>query len=201
MVRALLDGRKTQTRREVKRMWGSDHAQAWSLRDGKFQCADNDGWHDCEPPTYPYGKPGDLLWVRETTYDRPFNEWATKIRCGAYSADDEPVLDPAGFDLSWWYSRPICPGIHMPRWASRLTLRLTDVRVQRIADITDADCEAEGWPGFNNQSLDNASWFREVWHQIHGTNPWIRNSPDNVWVFALTFEVIRKNVDEVLSAP
>lgn len=125
MVRALLDGRKTQTRRVAKAFAGRDDLDG-ILRRYPRQAG-------C-----PYGVPGDLLWVRETW--KPHSIYAgmkprevprTKV---FFRADD--AYAPS--------NTPWKPGIHMPRWASRLTLLVADVRVERLQAISDDDAIAEG---------------------------------------------------------
>lgn len=142
-VRAILDGRKTQTRRVVI-LPGSDRGPLYQ----PTQRA-NGMWGDshCLPFRCPYGQPGDRLWVRETwglhgygnfTY---WNRDSIKGRTAddllaswelAYAADAESVYDH-------WR-----PSTHMPRWASRLTLEVTGVRVERLQAISEADAMAEG---------------------------------------------------------
>lgn len=118
MIRAILDGRKTQTRRVAK-----DPARCEWL-DGM--------WTAC-----PYGCVGDRLWVREAIYhcngkwQQPNQEW---IR---YKATDKQP------DADW----PLRPSIHMPRWASRIALEIVEVRVERVQDITEVDAKAEGVHG------------------------------------------------------
>ena len=153
MVRALLDGRKTQTRRLATS----------PLR-------------RCEP--------GDLLYVRETW--RP-NHSGDRSRGAQYRADK-----PA----NWRDQTVFKPSIHMPRWASRLTLRVTDVRFQRVTEIDGIDALAEGItrvPG-------RAPWrvFCTLWDSLHD-RPGERFF-DNPQIVALTFEVIHGNVDEIARA-
>jgi hypothetical protein len=160
MVRAILDGRKTQTRRIIKPQPPAEaesvcrqlHSQeapefdgAWTWWAGKPQ----------KPITRPlfcrYGQPGDLLWVRETwgavwPADDPVPLRQCKIE---YRADlppgctDRPGEWPAdegnGPEVPKWR-----PSIHMPRWASRITLRITDIRVERLQDVSEHDARAEG---------------------------------------------------------
>lgn len=105
------------------------------------------------------------------------------------------------------YGLRIRPSIHMPRWASRLTLTVTDVRVERLQDISEADAIAEGCPvstmpgtighplcpvGFNEMGTP-IYWFRELWNSINGPDAWDANP----WVVALTFDVARRNIDAV----
>lgn len=122
MVNAILDGRKTMTRRIVK------FDDAGRVRLGK-RC-----WHRDDPDAVrgcQYGLPGDRLWVRETFSD----DWKPDI---AYRADGG--LDADRFDAGVRWR----PSIHMPRSASRITLEIADVRIERLQDISDDDAKAEG---------------------------------------------------------
>ena len=139
MVRAILDGRKTMTRRVIK-------PQPVSIPEAKVAHAN---WI-MQNRTCPYGQPGDRLWVRET--------WKpTRASCAIatgidgpgtyvrYRADDSRrtvahSMKCRGADREPWH-----PSIFMPRWASRITLEITEVRVERVQDITAADAEAEGF--------------------------------------------------------
>lgn len=163
MVRALLDGRKSQTRRVVKPRdyaWMDEH-QGLREPDNAERC--------------PYGKPGDRLWVRET--------WAD---CGGYfryaATDDIHEL------------RKKRSPIFMPRVASRITLEITDVRVERLQDISEADARAEGAKSMDivsgRQTLDPnsrqgscVSHYRTIWESINGIESW----PLNPWVWVLVF--------------
>lgn len=148
MVRALLDGRKTQTRRALKEQPPESHRLVGIYAPhltAVFNPAGRD--HQGDPDAdiavrLPYAV-GDLLWVREAFigtrgYDgAPPSKWGNKpIWC---IADGDPDRE------AWWHlSEHARPSIHMPRWASRLTLRVTAGRVQRVQDITEADAIAEG---------------------------------------------------------
>ena len=170
MVRALLEGRKTQTRRVVKyRNYAEQDAPIYP--------------HEC-----PYGKPGDLLWVRETWGD----PWHHAQPRAFYRATDEKEV---GWhpDFDGWK-----PSIHMPRWASRLTLRITDVRVQRLQDVTRADCVVEGC---TERNTDGAWYgpevsFAHLWDRINARRGYGWN--ENPWVWCLSFEVIQQNVDSYI---
>ncbi len=162
MVRAILDGRKTVTRRPVKggqiptenpdleigHRWSAiaQRHPRWGFcvfGETEAECATRLGSFS------PYGKPGDRLWVRETT---EINEQTSDgVVLSKYSADGEPVLysgsDNPEYDgtvAHWDYPRRSRPSIHMPRWASRILLEITDIRVERLQDISDAQCIAEG---------------------------------------------------------
>lgn len=183
MVQALLEGRKTQTRRIVKpQPNGGPQAEminlggAWGLLDGILS-----GEWCC-----PYGQPGDLLYVKETV--GKFDGREPDAYEGRYAADGEEAFD------GWYWKRPLLPSIHMPRWASRLTLRITDVRVERLQDISEDDAYAEGvthaeWGGMNARE-----GFRRLWESIYGTGSWDANP----WVWVISFDVIQQNVDDMI---
>jgi hypothetical protein len=175
IVNALLRGEKTQTRRVVK--------------PGAVEC--------------PYGKPGDTLWVREQLRWRLLGggRWV-------YVADDASVIDFArrGAQMYDWMtnrSRDYCPSIHMPRWASRVTLEITATRKEPLQDISEEDALAEGfgphwdglcWPGCSkdlSKDLSDArhpsfdpsyrASFGVYWDSLHPKeHRWADNDP--VWV-------------------
>lgn len=170
MVRAILDGRKSQTRRVVKHqpngseiVVGRFHPTV--IRRGEeepgaeiFGAYSLDGEWGLKCP---YGEPGDKLWVREAhslrhgwTVDQPGNAaW--------YWADGNPEHG------DWTKPRP---SIHMPRWACRIVLEVTEVRVQRLQDINEADCIAEGCehPGVPIEPTFMPALYRRVWETING---------------------------------
>ena len=184
MVRAILAGQKTQTRRMVKpqprptkRGWWE-----WGYALGKTQAASprRSVWHaetwQREAGTAPledfcpYGQPGGRLWVRET--------WG-KLDMGSacYRADDEAAV-PA--DGRWR------PSIHMPRWASRLTLEVTEVRVQRLQEISEEDALAEGIPPRTDDHVLAVPRFRTLWESINGERPGC-SWESNPWVWCVSF--------------
>ena len=129
MVRAILSGAKTQTRRPVKYNPACGEPAAWC----SAARAQEPGWVRIVGDYRRFchvAQPGDLLWVREC--------WAQHESITIYRANEAELLP------SWEKWRP---SIHMPRWASRLTLRVADVRVERVQDITEADARAEGFDG------------------------------------------------------
>lgn len=199
MILALLGGRKTQTRRIIK--------PAQPRGDGLWP-AGRDPVVDC-----PYGKPGDLLWVRETwqLHSRASDLSKVVYRASETASHTEfcryvPTdlignTQPKPFQEGWRSS------IHMPRWASRLTLELTVVRVQRLQEISEEDARAEGcpvtWDGkhYEPPSPDVDSWqgygrasYCLLWNQINGIGAW----DVNPWVWALSFQVLQQNVDAML---
>ncbi len=191
MVRAILDGRKTQTRRIVKNICDPILIDDILPADPKgFWC-----FHGNDPSVCidcPYGEVGDRLWVRETW--APVSTFDPSPETGAlYRAD--PMYDGANVEWSWK------PSIHMPRWASRITLEVTGVRVERLQEITNDDCVAEGITAIGKGvRLSNGSYaqagryenkastvrqlFSELWESINGPGSWSLNP----WVWVIEFK-------------
>lgn len=177
MVRAILSGSKTQTRRAMKLPTKSDsggpiyeHPRmgGWAAttfggggcftfgRGGeRIPTPETVGiWHQtCGVAIAARWQAGDRLWVREALTARPLPNFLTgeptNAIVAAYAADDEDVVEQAGFNLCpWWKGgedkRRGLPSIHMPRWASRITLEVTGIKVERLQDISEADAIAEG---------------------------------------------------------
>lgn len=193
MVRALLAGTKTQTRRVVKPQPPADKQRAAWYEPGVM------GWAPPEVPSQhwhrvrcPYGRPGDRLWVRETWMpDPPFDgtwgytAWAGS-RIGQIAAVPERFKHPAfcNYRASWLhgtYDLRWTPGIHMPRWASRITLEVTGVRVERLQEISEADAAAEG--AYTDPACPAYDAYRDVWEQINGAGSWAANP----WVWVIEF--------------
>jgi hypothetical protein len=218
MVRAILDGRKTQTRRVVK-LQGAEVIEERPRNDPDDNVLSteswpwspqHDGWVSC-----PYGRPGDRLWVRETWASlHPTTDAAT-----AAAHRDRVVERPEdGERVALWYradgEMPLVeqlwaddedgirwrPSVHMPRWASRITLEVTGVRVERLQDITEEDARAEGvrpytslgpyqripGPGFNGALLVDQPHrlpFADLWRDINGPDAW----DTNPWVWVINF--------------
>jgi len=210
MVRALLDGRKTQTRRVVKPAiaealnflggradeapaTGNDVTIEWGPSeddDGKTvpaqwlaRCAEYPE-EGVIPIGTAYGQPGDRLWVRETCSIGGNGYF--------YRAD---VPQPETVKYAW------IPSIHMRREASRITLEITDVRVERLHEISRLDCFAEGWPadarqleqvwqakaaGVGDDGVDDASinWYADLWETLNGPDSWDANP----WVWVVEFK-------------
>lgn len=223
MVRALLEGRKTQTRRVVNPQPLADRKFAGGYAISVPKSRLSDGMRasslSLEAPyvhiACAYGSPGDLLWVKETFY--AWGRWETRhnpkkgrdewhfvdmtLAAGKgyqFAAPSNYRLCGRGGAVPQWWKRP---AIFMPRAASRLTLRLTGVRVQRLQEIDEADAWAEGvqeWMGKETPwkgELAPASVhaYAALWEHINGAGSWAA-AP---WVWALTFEVIRANVGAV----
>jgi hypothetical protein len=148
LVRAILDGRKTQTRRPVKPGWIPIVEECLRLN-GKWVFSTME--YDL---TTPFGEPGDRLWVRETWADIchsgdaechcedrvPFH----RVEYRADTGNPRPGDWPEPTKHEFQDAPPWRPSIHMPRWASRITLEITGVRIERIQEISEADCWREG---------------------------------------------------------
>lgn len=204
MVRAILDGQKTQTRRVVKPRGRcslfaveEDGSPMWT--DSYILDPGNDEWRmrDC-----PYGAPGDRLWVREShqRFDKGSCDqhvWYTAGRNdNSYVARTRPEIDqdapwprdaagPAGGAV---YG---VPSIHMPRWASRITLEIISIRIERLNDCSNADARAEGvWQGPSGAWFtgphgliaypDPVAAYAALWREINGDASWEANP--FVWV-------------------
>lgn len=208
MVRSILGGRKTQTRRVVKPQpeqslgvdvgWiPPDDRDPFSdnVRPGQWTCFSgmNVGEYGGGPfevdwdrgYTCPYGTPGSYLWVRETWRlgEAPYDCGDTSVH---YRADQDECA-----------GGPWRPSIYMPRWASRITLRITDVRVERVQDVDAYDAVAEGC-GVHPVSRDKQqSWedevfeeFTAMWESFNGSRggcSW----DGNPWCWVLSFEVVK----------
>jgi len=180
MVRAILDGRKTQTRRIVKPQKRKDGVQLIPELLQQIGVG-----HAC-----PHGAVGDRLWVREkwgpcqSNYKQDiatatyacFPDGSQKFKLGTYFQYNNNPDDIASKWPSGWKWRP---SIHMPRWASRITLEITGVRVERLNEISEEDAQSEGVP----VSLMGASHrigFENLWGSINGPESWAANP--FVWV-------------------
>lgn len=193
MVRALLDGRKTQTRRVMKPQ--PEPFDAMFSDAGRWWTGDAVTGEVHQVLRVPYAT-GDRLWVREAWADIANDPHCDLHQSGiqhAYrSTDDDEFTIPPRWRTS----------IHMPRAVSRLTLIVTDVRVQRLHDISEADAVAEGVDAVTmsdvprQASLSRRSDFAALWYIIHGPGAWDANP----WVCALTFTVAHGNIDQ-LPAP
>lgn len=210
MVRAILDGRKTQTRRPIKwkqtrfteigeREDGSNWP--WS-EDAGHAC---DFWHPC-----PFGAVGDRIWVRETwatlgNEDGCCVDWEGKLCKGdersaarIYRASCEQRPGDYGLwsipDDAYWkphtkehkFEGAWRPSIHMPRWASRILLEITNVRVERLQSITLGDICKEvgcGLYDFRPATYGFQVW-EELWKSIYGAENWQANP----WVWVISFE-------------
>lgn len=190
MIRAILAGHKTQTRRvaRVDPSW-----QLGSLDRGFAVFYDPDKPRRGAELRCPYGVPGDRLWVRETWYDDLSPEPPPEERerhedgtvegidyrathdCRNYEAGCPCNPDGDGKRSEW--RTPI----YMPRWASRITLEITRIRLEKLQKISEEDARAEGVP--------SACMFRELWESINRRRaPWATNP----WVWVPSFRVVTK---------
>lgn len=206
MVRAILDGRKTQARRIMAPQPADD------IERGIFPNPEAIGWksslrhkhgsttaHFC-----PYGKPGDRIWVRETFQGPLFDYDLMDSYCKdptpfekpefcVYKADGVPA--PEFYDADDELHCCWRPSIHMPRWASRILLEITDVRVERLNAISQEDAQAEGmeltgWrPTYSDPDSGGEVWtpydnFAQLWESIYGEESWKANG----WVWVISFK-------------
>lgn len=238
MVRALLADRKTQTRRDLTKTFARYPQLDGYETNGTLKPIDGRSvpcvefihsklglWHPEENPKGRSGwyvplkaAVGDRLWVRESFrgskgYDahRPstWSHWPVHYEAeGAPDPRDELEMNGR-----------LRPGIHMPRWASRLTLIVIDVRVERLQDISEEDAVAEGMRrvtrgGMNGYEYHGQHWathvdgenavcwptakdsYAQLWDQINGRGAWEANP----WVAAYTFSVIKQNIDQIARA-
>jgi hypothetical protein len=210
MIKAILNGSKTQTRRVCKGKWDwldpkiiPDHEEGYDglsvpavyQKEGMFF------WYESEYPEEggfefkcPYGIPGDRLWVRETwqqffANEIPPGRFAITGRAGftcgekmlvTYRADGE-IPDHHKYGKALWK-----PSIYMPRWASRITLEITNVRVERLQEISASDIAKEGLDIFPIPI--NFQKFSQLWDSINGKKyPW----SSNPWVFVIEFRKVK----------
>lgn len=166
MVRAILEGRKTQTRRMVKpqaAILTDEMARGFGIRP---PAVENAPVIPC-----PYGQPGDRLWVREA--------WAVHPETGSllYRADD---ITPTPIDIHWK------PSIHMPRTHSRILLEITGIKVERVQAISWEDALAEG-TDIDPATTDAVGSFAKYWNYINGAEAW----GINPWVWVVGFKRIK----------
>ena len=202
MVRAILNNRKTQTRRIMRNQPAGDTPETPVMirnKNGAFQWYDDrygeSGFFPC-----PFGQQGDRIWVRET------------YRVHSKATDVATLVYRASVRNSWTEQTHrvpvyVCnkqvspekwtPSIHMPRWASRILLEITDVRVERLQDISDEDARAEGcWRGRGFGRPDLAvslcDEFPTLWASVYGEENWLANP----WVWVIEFKRIQEATSE-----
>nr|WP_205914724.1 hypothetical protein [Enterobacter hormaechei] len=208
MVRAILDGRKTQTRRIIKDCTvGRDPISKFIQIGKKFIGCYPEDVPELIRECCPYGVPGDRIWVRETfqgpLFDfeqmEAYQEDSSKFKkpefC-VYKADGKPA--PEFFDADDNLHCGWRPSIHMPRWASRITLEITGVRVEQLKSISEEEARSEGvarlregfWkhyqPGWTQHQLSARGSFATLWDSIYGSGEWDRNP----WVWVVEFNRI-----------
>lgn len=203
MVRALLEGRKTQTRRLLGLRgfkgfseFGPSDTPGY---DWHFRRADK-CWCDFRHADLPLPyAAGDRLYVREAWSVRGRYTDVVEVgyRASATRAHTEfveqwPVAVAVPGKGKWPEWPKYGPSIHMPRWASRLWLAVSDVRVQRLQDISEADTIAEGISADYLEHIHGPDGYRDLWNSLH-TKPGTRWE-DNPWIYAVTFTVHRGNL-------
>jgi hypothetical protein len=203
MVRAILDGRKTQTRRIMKPVPTFNAGGAILDADGGQEDYVVPHWVLPSACSCPYGQPGDTLWVREAWRVHKSYDILNAARVyGAMGGDVAYCVDYLATPRQenfWGRGRP---SIHMPRWASRITLRITDIRVERVQDISEDDAIQEGMeleryvPVSDSAGLhacgeaeetNPLEEFRNLWTSINGPGAWEANT----WVWAISFERVK----------
>jgi hypothetical protein len=217
MVRAILEGRKTQTRRICKPLINAKSvADVYHRPDGLFIGTHLKVGLGCgitEPFPCPLGHPGDRLWVRENFQplladgtDWVDSDWKTGKGYAINYTATSPVQEFYDCANDEAFCDRVKPSIHMPRWASRITLEITEVRLQRLQDISEEDAQAEGFDTMEKQEKYGlASWSRHchpdaaetpvarktfgaIWEQIYAKRGigWVVNP----WVWAVSFKVM-----------
>ena len=186
MVQAILEGRKTMTRRKVKLQPGEGEYYQL-MEDGEFAYISVGGMSG--PYKCPYGQPGDILWVRET--------WQHTKNLGINPEDEnsgyiykcsENGQEWANNTENWVWK----PSLFMKKEACRIFLKVTGVKVERLQDISTLDAIKEGVnPCTLNSQTGNYSFeygFQKIWKEINGQKSW----NDNPWVWCISFERIEK---------
>ena len=230
MVRAILNGTKTQTRRIMKPQptvsedgWFSWNGHAPNSPYSAYATnhIDKESLRLFVGPSSPYGKPGDQLWVRERFQPLWADgfDWDSHIKPDYKTGFGYDISYPATHGIVEWIDgddniTDRCrPSIHMPRWASRISLEILAVRVEQLNDISKADAEAEGIEGINrpiggddyetywrDYSLSDADadgWpylrdgkqvesYKTLWEKINGKGSW----DENPWVWVVEFKRI-----------
>ncbi|HHB8004645.1 morphogenetic protein [Klebsiella pneumoniae] len=193
MVRAILDGRKTQTRRIMKVQPESNQLGLLLITDstkhsdiGKYHWAESNATGNhvrSKLFSCPFGAVGDRIWVRETWARYNIDQNSHDIAYRATTPEDWP-------EEGRWR-----PSIHMPRWASRILLEITDVRVERLNAISQENAQAEGmeltgWrptysdPDSGGEVMTPYDNFAELWSSIYGDESWKANP----WVWVIEFK-------------
>ena len=197
MVRAILGGRKTQTRRIVKPQPELTKNSGFSWNGALYGAGSDDREtnRNFAHIKCPHGTPGDRIWVRETWAEAGAGAPDLKLYRANYPAHVPTHYEnvPPAEDVRW------TPSIHMPRWASRILLEITDVRVERLNDISEEDARAEGIIdggclncgepepcGCANPEPDATDAFAYLWQSIYGQENWNANP----WVWVIEFNRI-----------
>ncbi|HDU6042855.1 TPA: hypothetical protein RFW82_001054 [Klebsiella pneumoniae subsp. pneumoniae] len=180
MVRALLDGRKTQTRRIIKDCTvGRDPISKFIKIGKKFIGCYPEDVPELIRECCPYGVPGDRIWVRETWAEAGASAPDLKLYRANYPEHVPSIYEnvPPAEEIRW------TPSIHMPRTASRILLEITDVRVERLRSMSQDDARAEGVIAASGP-MEAGLAFRELWDSIYGEESWKANP----WVWVIEFK-------------
>ena len=195
MVRAILDGRKTQTRRIMKNQPAGDFPQTPALIRNVVGAGFQWYGHYGESGIFncPFGAVGDRIWVRETWAEAGAGAPELKLYRADYPDHVPSHYEnvPPASDIRW------TPSIHMPRNASRILLEITGVRVERLNSISQEDAQAEGmeltgWrPTYSDPDSGGEVWtpydnFAQLWESIYGEESWKANP----WVWVIEFKVV-----------
>jgi len=189
MVKAIIDGRKTQTRRIIKNSPKIPNIGAfyWFAKNAKKE---DSIWNFC-----PYGNTGNHLWVRNNWYhymtgasnknnEQAWDEATNTVRwyAGGRIENCEPTLN------SMWKKKP---SIFMPRWASIITLKIKDIRIERLQDIAENDAKEEGAPFYQDFSKNSGyrAGFIMLWDQLNAKRGYPWDSNPRVWV--IRFERVK----------
>jgi hypothetical protein len=223
MVRAILNGSKTQTRRVMKPQpkptpadYPGPAGHWWPSQKHKSMLGverEMQKWKGLAGSACPYGDIGDQLWVRETCWAESVDQGGPLRRLDGdgirYAADHAWLIIENTQEASEAWCK-LCqyggddaldnqtnigrrvPSIHMPRWASRITLRITDIRVERLQDISHADVLAEGLLSAEAERAHDVTMnpkrsFGNLWNQINGAGAWEANP----WVWVMAFERVK----------
>ncbi|ENX5203908.1 hypothetical protein ACSAZQ_004482 [Salmonella enterica] len=196
MVRAILEGRKTQTRRVLATYQDAvKFCPEWDVNGKQIFIVLGEKDHTGMNPVItaipcPFGQPGDRVWVRETfrVHSRATDVATLVYRASVRNSWTEQthrvpiaVCDKPATPEKW------TPSIHMPRWASRILLEITDVRVERLRDLSEEDAKSEGITPPAGGVLPGWEYrinFRDLWMDIYGTDSWEANP----WVWVIEFK-------------
>lgn len=186
MVRAILDGWKTQTRRIMKNQPAGDYPDTPALirsAGGGFQWYGHYG--ESSIFNCPFGAVGDRIWVRETWAEAGASAPDLKLYRANYPEHVPTHYEnvPPADEIRW------TPSIHMPRWASRITLEIAGVRVERLRDLSEDDAKSEGITPPSGGVLPGWEYrinFRDLWMSIYGADNWEANP----WVWVIEFKVV-----------
>jgi len=194
MIKAILENRKSQTRRVIKPQPVISAPVVYNWHESRGV------WRNYHDPgarfRCPYGVPGDRLWVRETwkTASQYDDLPPSRLPCHAFEKGQD-IVYAADAEDSYSLSGRLRPSIHMPRWASRITLEVMGVRVERVQEISEEDAKAEGINPIYDKDMycderdlthiHGTGGFIDLWDSINAARgyPWA----DNPWVWVVEF--------------